>query len=148
MPEADSSQSKSLSIVRPRHQQNCRWRWLSRFSLSSRISCGWRLLPCFSFLLGPLISFDPFPTSAVSPILLTLPDLFAAGNASATGSFATLCQCFFTSICLAPFSLDNCHTTPISSSPRQVRYTLQLLEDDYASQHSVSPLGIYKKQLQ
>ena len=101
-------------------------------SLPLRISSSWRWL-----------SHSSCPSD-----LPTFSNPFAAGTASATGLFATLRLGPLTFICLVPFSLDNCHTTLISFSLKQVGCTLLPLKDDYAFQRSVSPLGIYKKWLQ
>ena len=74
--------------------------------------------------------------------------LLAAGAAFANSPFTTFCLGLFTPICPVPFSLNNRHTTPISLFPRQVKCTLLSLEDDYAFQHPVSRLDIYRKQSQ
>ena len=59
--------------------------------------------------------------SPVAPALPGLPassSSLTAGAASAIGLFATLCLGPLTPVCPMPFSPDNCHTTPISPSPR------------------------------
>lgn len=92
----------------------------------------------WQLVLVPYFFCPPFGLPVAS-------NLLAANATSATGPFAIFRLGPLTPICPMPFFSDNCHTTPIFLSLRQVRYNPLSLKDDYTFQRFVSLLGIYKK---
>lgn len=123
----------------------CAWCWLS----CSSYFFGFSLIPPFVPLsldfLRLALAFPFFRFFSGYP---TFSGLFATSTSSAIGLFSTLCLGSLTFAYFVPFSLDDCHTTFISTSLKRVRYTALLLENDYAFQHPISLLSIYKKRSQ